>query len=61
MAYALVPVLLALAALLVMVVRSPRPHPRHEFILGMVARLAPGDVVEEFSPLREGRDRAAAS
>ena len=61
MAYALVLVLLALAALLVVVVRSPRPPPRHEFILGMVARLAPGDVVIGFSPLRNDRSRAAAS
>jgi hypothetical protein len=60
MGWLLIPVLLGLAALVVGVARSRRPHPRHEFILEMAARLAPGGVVRGFSPLRDDRDRAAS-
>ena len=58
MAYVLIAVLLAVAALVAVVVRSPRPHPRHEFILEMVARLAPGDVMQ-MSSARDDRNRLA--
>lgn len=49
MEYFLALILAGLAALLVAVLRSSRPHPRHDFLLQMVARLAPGDVVSPVS------------
>ena len=60
MGYCLALVLMAVAALVVAVVRSSRPHPRHEFILGMVARMEPGEVAGDFAPIpRSGEDEAA--
>jgi hypothetical protein len=56
MGYWLALVLPAVVALVVAVVRSPRPNPRHDFIFGMVARLAPGDVVEGSFPAPAARD-----
>ena len=45
MEYLLVLILAGLVALWVAVLRGSRPHPRHDFLFEMVARLAPGDVV----------------
>ena len=59
MVYLAILVVPALAALVAVVVHSPRPHPRHEFILEMVARLAPGDVVS-MAPAPGDRGRVAA-
>ena len=60
MTYSLALNLLAVAALLVVVLRSPRPHPRHDFIFEMVARLAPGDVVSFVTPSGVGEQRRAS-